>query len=159
MRPRRPDVSVSIVPSRPRASPLMGCRLELATIDTRERSGTIRNVAMPHATVARQNPRQIPRLFLFTSTGRPLHTAPSPDGATATSQQTEAQAEVVARGRGAEWVRVSPGDVRPPSGDWAEGRSPSEFGPEEREGFGPRVTRGRVASGRGAHPGAGPRAW
>ena len=41
---------------------------------------------------------------------------------------------------------------------------PGEFGPEEREGFGPRVTRGRVASGLlnragAARRGADPRAW
>src|SRR4029077_3907250 len=84
-------------PSRPVASPLIGCRLELAWIETRESSGTIRNVAMPHAI----GPAKIPGKSPLNPQVVPLyfHRATSayctqPRRNQGTAQQTEAKVEV-----------------------------------------------------------------
>ena len=72
------------------------------------------------------NPREILRLFLFTSTPERADTPDSPAWKLAASQKDEAKAEALCGSQRKHWVR---------------------FDPEKHEDFGPRVARGRVASG------------
>ena len=92
------------------------------------------------------NPREILRLFLFTSTTERADTPVSPERKPAGLQKEEAKAEADCGSWNKQWVRTWSVAVAP-KGAAAKRSEPAGFDPGKHEGFGLAVTRGRVASG------------